>query len=443
MAIQEKAHGKAWQEWYASRLVSADEAMAHVQSGDHVWISVQQQVSVLIAALLARAEQLSDVEVRTLVGGDFGWYDDFFKGRISVNTYFGSIFSREALHERQASFTPWMVWGAHKALDENRPGARPIDIALISVTPPNANGYCCIGPHLWDAKTTAARAKTVIAAVNSFIPRTFGDTWLHVSAIDHFVEDHTPLADTSAAYPPPEPWDEAIAGYVGTLIRDRDTLQVGTGSTTGNLVRLGAFAGKRDLGYFAELTTPGLVGLAREGVITGRELALHPGKFVTSTAGNDNADREFINDNAMFEFYSTEYMHDPRVIGRIDNLVAINNALTIDLTGQIGAGNLGYRTWSGTGGHLSYALGAFLSQGGRYVCVLPSTAVGGTVSRITAAFAPGQVVTVPRDLADYVVTEYGIAPLLNKTERERAHALICIAHPDFRAALRHEADRLF
>jgi len=443
MTLRATLHEKDWRAWYADRLVSAEEAMARVQSGDHIWISVQQQVSALIAALLARAPALKDVEVRTLVGGDFGWYDDFFKGRISVNTYFGSIFSREALREHRASFTPWMVWGAHKALDEHRPGARPIDVALISVTPPNANGYCCIGAHLWDARTTAARAKLVVAAVNPFLPRTFGDTWLHVSAIDCFVEDPTPLPDTGAAYPPPDPWDAPIAGYVGSLVRDRDTLQVGTGSTTGNLARLGAFAGKQDLGYFAELTVPGLVDLAKDGVITSRYLNLHPGKFVTSTAGNSAADLTFINDNALFEFYSTEYMHDPRVIGRIDNLVAINNALTVDLTGQIGASSLGYRTWSGTGGHLSYAIGAFLSPGGRYICILPSTAVGGTVSRITAAFAPGQVVTVPRDLADYVVTEYGIAPLLNKTERERAQALISIAHPDFRAELRREAERLF
>lgn len=430
-----------WQEHYRSRLVGAEEAMAQVKSGDHIWISPQQYVSLLITALIGRADEVQDVEVRTLVSGDFGWYDEVFQGHLNINTYFASVFSRAAVNGGQAVFTPWMVWGAHKALDQGRPGSRPIDVALVSVTPPNEQGYCCFGAHMWDAKTTAARAKTVIATVNPFIPKTFGDTWVHCSEIDWFVEDPTPLPDHSHAYPAPDPWDQAIADYVSTLVQDGDTVQVGTGSTTGNLARLGAFDKKHDLGYFAELTVPGLVGLVRQGIITGKHLNLHPGKFVTSTAGNSAADVAYMNGNPQFEFYSTEYMHDPRVIGRIDNLCAINNALTVDLTGQIGAGNLGYRAYSGTGGHLSYGMGAFLSKSGRYICILPATAVKGTVSRIAASFDPGQIVTVPRDLADYVVTEYGIASLLNKTERERADELIAIAHPDFRAELRKEAAR--
>ncbi len=432
-----------WREWYERRLVPPDEAMSYVKSGDRIWISPQQYVALLLTVLLGRADELRDVEIKTLVMGEFGWYDEAFRGRIDINTYFASVFSREAVNGRRASFTPWMVWGAHKALDEGRAGARPIDVALISVTPPNAHGYCCFGPHMWDAKTTAARARLVIAAVNEHLPRTFGDTWIHVSEIDWFVDDPTPLPDFSRAYPPPDPWDRPIAEYVGSLVRDGDTVQVGTGSTTGNLARLGAFDDKRDLGYFAELTVPGLVHLVRQGVITSRYLNLHPGKFVTSTAGNGADDLAYINDNPMFEFYSTEYMHDPRVIGRIDNLVAINNALTIDLTGQIGAGSIGPRVYSGTGGHLSYAMGAFLSKGGRSICILPSTAVGGSVSRIVPSFEPGQVVTVPRDLADYVVTEHGVAQLLNKTERERAEELIAIAHPDFRAELRRAAEKLY
>jgi 4-hydroxybutyrate CoA-transferase len=443
MTVTTERAATDWREWYARRLVPADAAMAQVESGDRIWIPPQQYVSLLLAVLIGRAEELRDVEIRTLVSGDYGWYDEAFRGRIDVNTYFASIFSRDAVNTQRASFTPWMVWGAHKALDQGREGSRPIDVALISVTPPSVQGYCCFGPHMWDARTTALRATTVIAAVNEHIPRTFGDTWIHASQIDWFVEDPTPLPDYSRVYPPPDPWDQPIADYVRTLVHDGDTVQVGTGSTTGNLVRLGAFDGKRDLGYFAELTVPGLVGLVKQGVITSRHLNLHPGKFVTATAGNGADDLSFIADNPTFEFYSTEYMHDPRVIGRIDNLVAINNALTVDLTGQIGAGNLGYRAYSGTGGHLSYAMGAFLSERGRYICVLPATAVAGTVSRIVSAFEPGQVVTVPRDLADYVVTEYGIARLLNKTERERANELIAIAHPDFRAELRREAEKLF
>lgn len=212
-------------------------------------------------------------------------------------------------------------------------------------------------------------------------------------------------------------------------------MQFGTGSTTGYIPQSGVLDDKHDLGYFAELTVPGTVELVQKGVITSQRMTTHPGKFVTTTAGNGPEDAAFINDNPMFEFYSPMYVHHPGAIGKNDNMVAINNAITIDLTGQIGASTIGPRSWSGTGGHLSYAMGAYLSNGGRYICVLPSTASSGTLSRIVPDLAVGQIVSVPRDLADLVVTEYGIARLLGRTERERARELIAIAHPDFRAEL--------
>jgi 4-hydroxybutyrate CoA-transferase len=430
-----------WRELYARRRVGPEEAVALVKSGDRIYIPVGQRVGILIAALLGRAHELEDVEVKCLPTADYGWYDDAFRGHISVNVVFATLFSRAAVNRQQAEFTPWWVWGGHKALDEGRPEARPVDVVLISVTPPNRWGYCCLGNSLWDAKTTARRAKKVVAVVSEAIPHTYGDTWLHVSEIDAFVEHTEPPPEARWAYPEPDPWDRPIAEYVASLVKDRDTIQIGTGSTTGNIPRLGVLDGKHDLGYFGELTVPGTVELVQKGVITSRYLESHPGKFVTTTAGNSVEDLDFIDNNPTFEFYAVEYVHDPRVIGRHDNLVAINNALTVDLTGQIGAASIGPQIYSGTGGHLAYAMGAFLSRGGRYICVLPSTAVGGTVSRIVPQFAPGQIVTVPRDLADIVVTEYGIARLLNKTERERANELIAVAHPDFRAELRRAAER--
>jgi 4-hydroxybutyrate CoA-transferase len=334
------------------------------------------------------------------------------------------------------------VWGAHKALDEKRAGARTIDKALIAVSPPNDNGFCCFGASLWDAKTTAKRAATVIAEVNANIIHTFGDTWLHVSEIDCFVPNTEPPPEKGWLFPPAEPWDLAIAQHVASLVRDRDTLQIGTGSTTSNIPGLGVLDEKEDLGYFSEMTVPGIVDLVRRGVITSRYLAAHPGKIVTTTAGHSEDDFAFIHQNPRFEFYPVEYMHHAGIVGQNDNLVAINNALTVDCTGQIGAMSIGPRVWSGTGGQLAYAIGASLSKGGRYVCVLPATAAGGTKSRIVPHFPAGQIVTVPRDLADTVVTEFGVANLLNKTERERAAELISVAHPDFRAELRKQVQRL-
>jgi 4-hydroxybutyrate CoA-transferase len=433
-----------WREHYRQRLVSAEEAAARVGPGASVYVPVGQMVGSVIRALVARGPDLEGVTVTGLPGVDYGWFAPEFAGRLTVNTIFATPATRDALERGLADYTPCPLWGFHKGLDEGREEARPIDVNLISCTPPNEHGYVCLGTAVWDAPTCVRRAKVNIAVVNAHLPRTFGDTWLPVSAIDWFVEDHTPLPELPArAYPDPDPWDAPIAGYVSTLVRDDDTIQIGTGSTTGNLIRCGALADKHDLGYFGELTVPGTIDLVRQGVITGRKMALHPGKFVTATAGNSAADRAFINDNPMFEFYAVDYIHDPRVIARHDRYVAINNALAVDLTGQIAASTIGPRVYSGTGGHLCFAMGAYLARGGRYVCVLPATALAGTTSRIVPQFEAGQVVTVPRDIADTVVTEYGIARLLNRSVRERAEALISIAHPDFRAELRREARKLF
>jgi 4-hydroxybutyrate CoA-transferase len=435
-----KAHpAESWSALYARRLMSAGEAVSHVKSGDRVYLPGGQQVGLLLAALLGHAENVADVVVEGRFHQDFPWYSDYLDGHLRPHVLFASRYSREAVNAGQADFQPWWVCGGHKALDDGRPDARALDVTFVSVTPPNEAGYCCFGAALWDAKTTISRSAMTIAAVNQNIPRTFGDTWVHVSEIDWFVEDDSPAPEASYVYPPPDPWDRPIAEHVASLIRDGDIIQIGTGSTSGNIPGIGVLDSKRDLGYFSELTVRGIVDLVKRGVITSRYLPNHPGKVVTTTAGNSVADIQFINDNPMFEFYPVEYMHDPRVIGQIENMVAINNVLSVDLGGQIVSGTLGSRIWSGTGGQLSYALGAYLSKGGRSISVLPSTAKGGTVSRIVPQLALGDAVTIPRDIADIVVSEYGVARLLNKTLRERANELIGIAHPDFRAELRRAA----
>lgn len=426
---------RAAAEHYQSRLVPPEQAVLAVRSGDFVSVPVGQRVMLSLAALTARALELDDVEVRWLPMSDFGWGGDAFDGHIRSNVIFSSLFSRDDVNAGRADFSPWWVYGGDKALLDGREDARPLDVCLVSVTPPNEWGYVCLGASLWDARDQLRLAKTVIAEVSDYIPRTFGDSWVHVSEIDWFVENPDPPPDRSWAYPAADPWDHPIAEYVASLVRDGDVVQFGTGSTTGYIPRSGVLDDRHDLGYFAELTVPGTVELVRKGVITSKYMTTHPGKFITTTAGNGPEDTAFINGNPMFEFYSPMYVHHPGVIGKNDNMVAINNAITVDLTGQIGASTIGPRSWSGTGGHLSYAMGAYLSKGGRYICVLPSTAVHGTVSRIVPDLATGQIVTVPRDLADLVVTEYGIARLLGRTERERARELTAIAHPDFRGEL--------
>jgi 4-hydroxybutyrate CoA-transferase len=432
--------GTGWRTEYERRLVSADAAAGAVKPGDEIYLPIGQQARPIVEALLHR-DDLRNVTVTCMPAAEYGWLAPEHAGRFTVNVIYANPFTREALDQGRADFTPFMFFGAHKGLDEGREEGRRMDVSIVTVTPPNEHGYLCLGTNVWDAKTCVRRAGTTIAIVNRYVPRTFGDSWLHISEIDWFVEDH--VEPPPRPYAAPDPWDAPIAGYVNTLVRDGDTIQIGVGSTSGNVVLQGGLEGKRDLGYFGELTVPGTIDLVRRGIITGRRMTTHPGKFVASSAGNSAEDRAFIDGNPAFEFHAVDYVHDPRAIGANDNYVAINNALAVDFTGQIAASTIGPRIYSGTGGHFSFAMGAFMSRGGRYVCVLPSTARNGTVSRIVPQFEAGQVVTVPRDIADTVVTEYGIARLLNRSVRERAEALISIAHPDFRAELRKQMQRLF
>jgi 4-hydroxybutyrate CoA-transferase len=428
-----------WQALYAARLLSAEDAAASIRSGEHIYIPVGQQPKALVDALLLR-DDLRDVTITCLPLLDYGWLVPEQRGRLRINVLYASAATRPAIADGSADYTPFMMYGAHKAIDGGRAEARPLDVVVISVTPPNEHGYVCLGTAVWDALTAARRARRVLAIVNRNLPTTFGDSWLHVSEIACFVEHHAELPPRVET--PVDPWDAAIAGYAGSLVQHGDTIQIGTGSTSGNIVTLGGLDGREDLGYFGELTVPGTIDLVRQGVINGKRMVTHPGRFVATTAGNSPDDRAFISGNPAFEFRAIDYVHDPRAISANDHYVALNNAITVDLGGQIAASAIGPYVYSGTGGHLSFALGAFMAAHGRYVCVLPATARGGTVSRIVPRFEAGQIVTVPREYADTIVTEYGIAHLLNKSVRERTDALIAIAHPDFRAELRREAQRL-
>jgi len=438
-----------WQEHYRRHVVTAEQAVANIQDGDNVFTTIGHNVDVLIAAMIGSEKRLRWTPTAAT---DLRWLSSEVTEQIQVNTNFAMSDSREALNDFRADFTPWWFQGGYKALEDGRPGARTIDVSMFRVSPPNRAGWCCFGNSLWDVKFTATKARTAIAVISDDVPRTFGDTWIRASDIDWFVEEQQSSAisnDMAARYregqrtAAAQPVARAIAGHIASIVRDGDTLQVGTGSMTASLGLAGAFDDKNDLGYFAEMTVPGIIELTQRGIITGLRLKSHPGKVVTTMAAGLPEDIAILHENPAFEFYGFEYMHNPSAIARNDNLVAINNALVVDLTGQVAAGQLGARIWSGTGGQLSYHLGAFLSRGGRAVTVLPSTARDGTVSRITAAMPAGQIVTIPRDLADLVVTEHGVADLLNKSQRERAQALIEIAHPMFRDELRNQAKGMY
>ena len=425
-----------WPEEYARKLRTPAEAAGLVQPGDAIVIPVGALTPTIAAAIFARGEELREIHVYEMAPAfDPGWFNPGHPAFLMHVEVFSTVVSREALARGRADFTSISFGQRFKTEDERSRPVHHADIVLISVSPPDHLGFCSFGLNIWNSRAFAERARLVFAEVHSSLVRTGGDGRIHVSEIDAFVEaGPLPSGLTSGLRLdcPPE-----IAGFIAQLVNDGDTIQVGTGSLTNGLPLGGAFAGKEDLGVHAELSVPGMTGLVRQGVITGARKTVNRGKYVAAQLeASQPGDIEFIQDNPVFELRDVGYVNDIRVIASHDNMVAINNALAIDFTGQITAESIGGELWSGPGGQQDFAIGALLSKGGRNVTVLRSVAVSGSVSRIVPTLPEGTVITVPRQYADYVVTEWGIAQLLGRSDRERAEELISVAHPDHRAGLR-------
>lgn len=428
---------------YAERLGSAEEALGLVESGDLIWIPISHLPIALLSALAAREKELRGVKLRAALIPDLGWFRADAREHFDLQVQYAILpDDRKALAEQHLDLHLFSMISQHKAIDAGREEAEPIDHLFLVVSPPNERGWLCVGNGVWDSVTVARRARRVIAEVNDSVPRTCGDSWLHVSQFDALVEAHRP----AVSLPSPAEFDavdRAIAGHVKTLVHDGDTLQVGLGSHTGALAQLGAFDHASDLGYFGELTVPGIVDLVKRGNLTGRRAELHPYRVVACHIGNSAEDLAYIEENPTFELHSYEHTNDPRAIARHRDMLAINGALMVDLSGQIGVYAIGPRVYTGLGGHLGFAIGSMLSERGRYVAVIPSSAKDGAISTVVPRFDAGQIVSVPRELADTVVTEHGIARLLNRSVRERAAQLIEIAHPNHRPELRKAARELY
>ncbi|MBW2270624.1 MAG: acetyl-CoA hydrolase/transferase family protein [Deltaproteobacteria bacterium] len=426
--------------------LSAAQAAGLVESGDLVWIPSGHQPPAILALLATREKELRNVTIRSPHIPDMGWFREDAREAWDLQVQYAlAADNRQALADRVADYHPFSMINQHKAADTRADAeGRPIDDLLLVVTPPDEQGWMCVGNACWDAVSSARRARRVLVETSDALPRTCGDTWLHVSQVEAIVEGDRPRL----GIPEPDPasfpdLDRQIASHVKTLVKDGDTVQIGVGKHTMALALLGAFDDCNDLGFFAELTVPGMVNLARRGIINCRRAEVAPNKFVACFMGNSLEDLELIERNPFFELRSYEHTNDPMVIARHENMLTLNGALSVDLSGQIGVCALGPRVYSGTGGQLAYHLGAFLSKRGRAVTVLPSTARSGAVSTITAQFPEGQIISIPREFADTVVTEHGVARLLGRSVRERAEELISIAHPDHREHLRAEAQRLY
>lgn len=435
-----------WREEYQAKMTTPEEAAKRVKSGDRVACPTGRDPLALGLALAARGDELS--EVRLFLGTpthDFAWYDpawqDFF--HLCIGYTFPRGVAADCLAQRRVD-----VFTGGLFIFDDLPDAWDVDVLLVEVSAPDDNGFCSFGASVYDKRHWVAKAKLVLAEVNDRLIKTCGDNRVHISQIDCFVlHPHTnrkPGEVTLAGQSVPEVKAEQkqISKHVSSLIRDGDTVQIGQGGTSESLVRCDLFDSKNDIGWHSEVTPGGIIKLVRRGIITGRYKTRDQGIAVATAIGGGTVEEmHFVHLNPLFELRDIVYTHDPRIISSLDNMVSINNALEVDLTGQINAESRGAQMFSGPGGLLPFTIGARLSRNGRSIIVFPATAKGETVSRIVPIL--NSKVTVPHTLADFVVTEYGIARLRGRTIRERVEGLISIAHPDFRDDLRKTSQGLY
>lgn len=429
-------------EMYRKKLTSADQAVSAIRSGDRVYVHPGCAApAVLTEALLKRAPSLHDVEILHLL--TFGKADytlPQYDGHFRHNALFMGANVRDAVVAGRADYTPIMLGEIEKLFCS---GEMPIDTVLMQLSSPDEYGYMSLGVGV-DCTLNAARcARHVIAEVNRRMPRVHGDSFLHVSKVEAIVETDRPLLELK-----PEPFTELqarIGEHVASLIPDGATLQVGIGGIPDAV--LACLGDKRDLGIHSEMCSDGVIALIEAGVINGERKSIHRGKVVVGfVLGTDKLFR-FIHENPIFELHPTQYTNDPFVIAQNERMIAINSAIQVDLTGQVCSDSIGTRPYSGIGGQLDFIRGAARSKGGKPIIALPATAKNGTISRIVPMLDSGAGVVTTRADVHYVVTEYGVAYLHGKTLRQRAEALIAIAHPKFRddlydfAAKVHYLDR--
>jgi acyl-CoA hydrolase len=426
----------SWKDDYRSKQMSAEQALQAVGSGDRVWIqSGCGTPSVLVDALVASSPRLRDVEIiHMMTLGSARYTRPEYEGHFRHRGLFLGPNVRDAVAAGRADYTPIFL-SEIEGLFES--GQLPLDVVLMQVSPPDAHGFVTLGTTV-DCTLTAVRlARIVIAEVNQQMPRTQGETAIHISHLTAVVESDRPLLELHT-----EPFTEMhmrIARNVASLIPNGATLQTGIGGISEAVLH--CLDDKRDLGIHTEMCPDGVVDLMESGVMNGEGKSIHRGKAVVAFVLGTKRLFDFIHENPCFEFRPIKYTNDPFVVAQNERMVAINGALQVDLTGQVCADSLGTRPYSGFGGQIDFIRGAARSKGGVPIIALPSTAMHGDVSRIVPVLEPGAGVVTSRGDVHYVVTEHGIAYLHGKTLRERAQALIAIADPRFQQELEDFAVR--
>jgi acyl-CoA hydrolase len=412
-----------------TRHASPAEAVACVRSGQRVFIhGAAATPTFLVDALVAQAERLHDVElIHIHVTGRVDYARPEYARSFRVANLFVGPNMRPLLGTERVDYLPCFLSEIPNLF---RSGRRPLDVAFLHVSPPDAHGFCTLGTSVDVARAAAETAPILVAQVNPRMPRVHGDGFIHISRIHHWVEVDAPIPEFPQ--PPIGPIEDAIGRYTAQIIEDGATLQMGIGAVPDAV--LAALSNHRHLGIHTELMSDGVLGLLRSGAIDNSQKKIHPGKVVVGFVTGTRAIYDFIDDNPLVAMLDIAYINNPTIIARNPKVTAINSAVEIDLTGQVCADSVGHRIISGVGGQMDFIRGASLSVGGKPIIALPSRTKKGE-SRIVPTLKPGAGVVTTRQHVHYVITEYGIADLYGKTLHERARALIGIAHPEDREAL--------
>ncbi len=426
----------SWKEIFQQKRTDVQDALSHIRSGNRIFIgSACGEPQHLVRELAKRANELMDIEViHLLTMGKASYTKERFDGHFRLKAFFIGDSVREAVGQGRADLTPTRLSEIPRLFLS---GQILLDAALIQVSPPDEHGFMSYGISVDITKPAAESARIVIAQVNKQMPRTLGDSFIHVSRATYIVDHDEPILEV-----PPTDRDEVferIGHHIARLIDDGATIQTGIGRIP-NAV-LAALIDKNDLGVHTEMFTDSLIDLVESGAVTNQRKTLHPGKIIASFCMGSPGLYKFVHNNPLVEFHPSQYTNDPYVISQNRNMISINGAIEVDLTGQVCADSLGYVLYSGLGGHQDFVRGAARSQGGKPIVALPSTARECQASRIVSHLAEGAGVVTSRGDVHYVVTEYGVAYLHGKSIRERAMALINIAHPDFRSELLAAAKR--
>ena len=428
---------KPWKAEYREKLVSADEAVSHIRSGQRIVFSHAAGESLVLSDALVRNRALfENVEIVHMVAmGEAKYCEPGMEKHFRHNSFFLGASTRKAAKEGRADVTPVYF----SEVPELFRTTLPVDAVFLNLSPPDEHGYCSFGISVDYSKPAAMEAELVIAQINPSMPRTLGDSFIHISDIDYIVEADTPLIEL-----PPAGISEverAIGKNCASLIEDGDTLQLGIGAIPDAV--LGFLKEKKDLGIHSEMISDGIVELYEGGVITNRRKSLHAGKSIVTFLMGTRKLYDFADNNPSFELHPVDYVNDPYVIAQNERLVSVNSCVQVDLMGQIVSASVGRRQISGVGGQVDFVRGANMSRGGKSIMAMPSTAAEGRISKIVPVIGEGAAVTTSRYDADYIVTEYGAARLKGESLRNRAKMLIRIAHPDFRRMLAEEYEKRF